>query len=80
MTNGLSAMRCGSDTWPGPPRSLLPGGDAEGDQPGTDLADDILRLLPGGLERSSALDSEAQDLAFCTINKVPAIGVVIARP
>src|SRR3712207_7487858 len=44
--------------------SLPPGGEAEGDHPGADLADDVLRLLPGGLEGSPTFDREAQDLAL----------------
>ena len=52
----------------------------EGNQAGTHLADDVLGFRPGRLERAPAFDGEAQDLAIGTLNKVPAVGVVIARP
>jgi Transposase DDE domain group 1 len=50
------------------------------DQARTHFANDVLGFRPRRLKRSSAFNREAQDLAISTLNKVPAVGVVVTRP
>ena len=64
---GLSRRRAGT---PGP---LLQGGEAELEQPGRDLGDDLQRLAVEGLELVPGLDGEAPDAGPRRIGEVPAV-------